>query len=56
MKRPKPKTLKEIMQRMSDDDLSSLLPWIRNENGEKPTLAELKDYLHGKKDGPKGGM
>lgn len=31
--------------RCSDEDLLSVLPYIRDENGEKISLVELKHYL-----------
>ena len=40
-----PKTLREVLMGLSDTELISLLPWIRDENGEKVSLIELKHYL-----------
>ena len=39
------KTIAEIMAGMSDQELIDVLPWIRDENGEKMSLIELKHYL-----------
>jgi len=41
----KPKTIAEIMAGMSDQELIDVLPWIRNEDGEKMSLIELRHYL-----------
>ena len=41
----KPKTIADALARLTDDELISLLPWIRDENGEKVSLIELKHYL-----------
>lgn len=41
-----PKTIREIMKRMSDRELIEMLPYIRDENGEKVSLIELKHYLN----------
>ena len=41
-----PKTIREIMKGMSDRELIEMLPYIRNENGEKVSLIELKHYLN----------
>ena len=41
-------TLAQILARLSDSDLISLLPYIRDENGEKVSLIELKHYLRAK--------
>ena len=41
----KPQTIAEILARLADEELISLLPWIRDENGEKISLIELKHYL-----------
>lgn len=38
-------TIAEIMSGMSDQELIECLPWIRDENGEKVSLIELKHYL-----------
>ena len=44
--REKPKTIREIMKGMSDQELIEMLPYIRDENGEKVSLIELKHYLN----------
>lgn len=41
----KPRTIAENLARLTDDELISVLPWIRDENGEKVSLIELKHYL-----------
>lgn len=41
-KRP---TIAEIMIRLSDKELIEALPFIRNENGERVSLDELKRIL-----------
>ena len=41
-----PKTIREIMKGMSDRELIEMLPYIRDENGEKVSLIELKHYLN----------
>ena len=41
----KPTNIGEAMLRLTDEELISLLPWIRDENGEKVSLIELKHYL-----------
>ena len=33
------------LMRLSDDELLTVLPYIRDENGEKVSLTELKHYL-----------
>ena len=38
-------TIAEIMIRCSDEELLSVLPYIRNEDGEKMSLIELKHCL-----------
>ena len=38
-------TILENLMRCTDDDLLSVLPYIRNENGERMSLVELKHYL-----------
>lgn len=38
-------TIAEIMIRMSDDELVGVLPYIRNEDGERMSLIELKHCL-----------
>ena len=38
-------TIAEIMAGMSDQALIDGLPWIRNENGERMSLIELRHYL-----------
>lgn len=40
-----PKTIREVLQRLPDADLITLLPYIRDENGEKVSLYELKHIL-----------
>lgn len=44
--RDEPKTIREIMKGMSDRELIEMLPYIRDENGEKVSLIELKHYLN----------
>jgi hypothetical protein len=39
------KTILEILSDMSDDELVELLPYIRDENGERLNLIELKHFL-----------
>lgn len=39
------KTIREVLQRLPDADLITLLPYIRDENGEKVSLYELKHIL-----------
>lgn len=41
----KPRTIAENLARLTDDELISVLPWIRDENGEKVSLIELRHYL-----------
>lgn len=38
-------TIAEIMIRLSDEELIDMLPYIRNENGERMSLIELKHCL-----------
>lgn len=38
-------TIEEIMAGMSDQELIDVLPWIRNEDGERMSLIELRHYL-----------
>ncbi len=38
-------TIAEIMIKLSDDELIEALPYIRDENGEKVSLIELKHCL-----------
>lgn len=38
-------TIAEIMDGMSDQELIDVLPWIRNEDGERMSLIELRHYL-----------
>lgn len=44
----KPKTIAEIMATLSDEELIEALPYIRDENGERVSLVELKHYLREK--------
>ena len=44
--REEQKTIREIMKRLSDLELIEMLPYIRDENGEKVSLIELKHYLN----------
>lgn len=44
--REEPKTIREIMKGLSDRELIEMLPYIRDENGEKVSLVELKHYLN----------
>jgi hypothetical protein len=38
-------TIAEGFSKLSDHQLMGVLPFVRNENGEKMTLAELKDCI-----------
>ena len=38
-------TIAEIMDGMSDQELIDVLTWIRNEDGERMSLIELRHYL-----------
>ena len=38
-------TIAENMIRMSDADLLTILPYVRDENGERVSLIELRHYL-----------
>jgi hypothetical protein len=40
-----PPTIAEIMIRLSDRELLEALPYIRDENGERVSLIELKHIL-----------
>ncbi len=42
-------TILENMMRLHDEDLLTVLPYIRDENGEKMSLIELKHYLREEK-------
>ena len=44
-KKKRPETLRDVLRAMSDSDLIKLLKYIRDENGEKVSLIELKHYL-----------
>ena len=39
------RTIAENMIRMSDADLLSILPYVRDENGERMSIMELKHCL-----------
>ena len=39
------RTIAENLARCSDQELIALLPYIRDENGERVSLIELKHYL-----------
>lgn len=41
----KAQTIAEILLKLSDQELIELLPYIRDENGERMSLIELKHYL-----------
>lgn len=43
MKRPQ--TIAEALRRLNDRELLEMLPYIRNENGDRVSLAELKQIL-----------
>lgn len=43
--RKKPETIREILLSLSDSELVGMLKYIRNENGEKVSLIELKHIL-----------
>lgn len=45
MDREKVITIAQIMAKLTDRELIEMLPYIRNENGEKMSLIELKHYL-----------
>ena len=49
------KTIAENLMRCSDQELIAMLPYIRDENGERVSLIELKHYLRESNRGPKGG-
>ena len=38
-------TIAQIMSRLTDRELIEMLPYIRDENGERISLIELKHYL-----------
>ena len=38
-------TIAETLIKLSDEELIQCLPWIRDENGEKMSLIELKHCL-----------
>lgn len=38
-------TIAQIMAKLTDRELIEMLPYIRNENGERMSLIELKHYL-----------
>jgi hypothetical protein len=40
-----PKTIAEVMSRLSDQELIEMLPYIRDENGDRVSLIELRHYL-----------
>lgn len=40
-----PETIAQIMARLTDAELIEMLPYIRDENGEKVSLVELKHIL-----------
>ena len=46
--RQEPETIREILLRLSDRELIEILPYIRDENGEKISLIELKHILREK--------
>lgn len=39
------RTIAENLMRCSDQELIAMLPYIRDENGERVSLVELKHYL-----------
>lgn len=41
-----PKTIREILKGLSDRELIEMLPYIRDENGERVSLIELKHSLN----------
>ena len=41
------RTIAENLMRCTDQELIALLPYIRDENGERVSLIELKHYLAG---------
>ena len=48
-------TIAENLSRCSDQELIELLPYIRDENGERVSLIELKHYLRKVKEGQNNG-
>lgn len=42
----KPKTIREILKELSDRELIEMLPYIKDENGEKVSVIELKHYMN----------
>jgi len=44
------KTIREILLGLSDQELIECLPYIRDENGEKVNLIELKHALKERRD------
>lgn len=44
------KTIREILLGLSDQELIECLPYIRDENGEKVNLIELKHALRERRD------
>lgn len=53
------KTIAEIMRGCSDSELIEMLPYIRDEEGQRVSLVELKHYLRAgdnrQKDGERRG-
>ncbi len=47
------RTIAENLMRCTDQELIALLPYIRDEDGEKVNLIELKHYLRKVKEGRK---
>ena len=45
-KQEEPKTIREILKGLSDRELIEMLPYIRDENGEKVSLIELNHSLN----------
>lgn len=46
----RPLTIREILLGLSDQELIECLPYIRDENGEKVNLIELKHALRERRD------
>jgi hypothetical protein len=45
MEKKKPETIREILLTLSDSELIEMLRYIRDENGERVSLIELKHIL-----------
>ena len=49
------RTIAENLMMCTDQELTALLPYIRDEDGEKVNLIELKHYLRKVKEGQNNG-